>query len=150
MSMTTRFTAPSYRVQDKSGGVAAVEMALLAPLLVMLLLGAIESAWLLGQQLDVRQAARQGARLAATDVGNSAAIASQVCPAMDDSSDTTIEFSGSGGALGESIEVTVTKTPSYLTSFMEWALSSSFALSSTATFALESSPPGWTDGTQSC
>lgn len=151
MSMTKRYKAPNpLQVAGKERGVAAVELALLAPILVVLLLGTIESAWLLGQQLDVRQAARQGARLAATDLGDSATIASRVCLAMDDSTDTTVDFSGSGAALGEDIEVTVTKTPSHLTNFMDWLFPPAFALSNTATFALEASPPMWTDGSQSC
>jgi Flp pilus assembly protein TadG len=125
-------------------------MALLAPLLVLLLLGTVEAAWLLGQQLDVRQAAREGARLAALDTGSSGTITTQVCSAMDDSTGTTLTFSGSGVALGEDIEVTVTKSPSHLTNFLSWALPPSFMLSSTATFALEASPPTWAEVTVSC
>jgi Flp pilus assembly protein TadG len=125
-------------------------MALLAPILVLLLLGTVEIAWLLGQQLDVRQASRLGARLAAIDQGNSASIAGDVCLGMDDPSNTTVQFSGSGVALGEDIEVTVTKSPSHLTSFMDWAFPPSFVLSNTATFALEVSPPTWTEGSVSC
>lgn len=135
---------------SRQKGVAAVELALLAPLLVLLLLGMVEAAWLLGQQLDVRQAAREGGRLAAIDHGDSATIASAVCLAMDDSSGTTVDFSGSGVALGQDIEVMVTKSPSHLTNFMSWAFPPAFTLSSTATFALEVSPPSWTDGSVPC
>lgn len=131
-------------------GVAAVEMALMAPLLVVLFLGAIEASWLLSQALDVRQAAREGSRLAAVDFGDSATIASQACLAMDNDDDTSVQFSGSAGALGEDIEVTVTKTPSHLTGFMNWVFPPSMTLSNAATFALEVSPPTWTDGTESC
>jgi Flp pilus assembly protein TadG len=146
ISRSGRHTAPV----SSERGVAAVEMALLAPILVLLLLGTVEAAWLLGQQLDVRQAAREGGRLAAIDFGDSSTIADEVCKAMDDSTDTTVTFNGSGVALGEDIEVTVTKSPSHLTNYLSWAFPPSFTLSNVATFALEVSPPTWTEVTVSC
>lgn len=131
-------------------GVAAVEMALLAPLLVLLLMGVIETSWLLMQSLDVRQGAREAGRLAAVDYGSSAAIASAGCAAMDNDDDTSFAFSGSGAALGGDIEVTAVKTADHLTSFLNWVFPPGMTLSSTATFALEVSPPAWIDGTESC
>lgn len=47
-------------------GVAAVEMALLMPLLVVLVLGVIEFGFLFGQELGIGNGAREGARYAGT------------------------------------------------------------------------------------
>lgn len=131
-------------------GVAAVEMALMAPLLILLFFGVVETSWLLAQALDVRQAAREGGRLAAIDFGDSTAIASEVCIAMDDDDDTTVQFTGSAAGLGEDVSVTVTKTASHLTSFLNWVFPPTMTLSNTATFALEVSPPTWSDGPEPC
>jgi Flp pilus assembly protein TadG len=131
-------------------GVAAVEMALMAPLLVLLFFGVVETSWLLAQALDVRQAAREGGRLAAIDFGDSAVIASEVCITMDNDDDTTVQFTGSAAGLGEDISVTVTKSASHLTSFLNWVFPPTMTLSNTATFALEVSPPTWNDGPEPC
>ena len=131
-------------------GVAAVEMALLAPLVVLLLMGVIETSWLLMQSLDVRQGAREAGRLAAVDYGDSSTIASAGCASMDNADDTSFVFSGPGAALGGDIEVTATKTANHLTSFLNWVFPPGMTLSHTATFALEVSPPTWNDGTESC
>jgi Flp pilus assembly protein TadG len=125
-------------------------MAMMAPLLVLLFVGAVEASWLLAQSLDVRQAAREGGRLAAIDFGDSAAIASEVCVAMDNDDDTTVQFTGSTAGLGEDISVTVTKTADHLTNFLNWVFPPTMTLSNTATFALEVSPPTWNDGPEPC
>jgi len=138
------------RGRPGESGVAAVEMALLAPLLVLLLMGVIETSWLLMQTLDVRQGAREAGRLASVDFGDSTAITAEACAAMDNDDDTTITFSGSGVGLGEDIEITVTKTADHLTSFLDWVFPPGMTLSNTATFALEVSPPSWNDGTEAC
>ena len=134
----------------RESGVAAVEMALLAPLLVLLLMGVIETSWLLMQTVDVRQGAREAGRLASVDFGDSAAIAAAGCVAMDNDDDTTVTFSGSSAALGEDVAITVSKTANHLTSFLDWVFPPGMTLSHTATFALEVSPPSWNDGTEPC
>lgn len=145
-----RLQKPEPAGRSTEGGVAAVEMAMLAPLLILLLLGGIEAAWLLGQALDVRHAAREGGRLAAVDFGDTPSIGAEVCAVMDNDDSTTVSLSGAGVDLGGDIEVTVTKVPSHLTNFLSWAFPASMTLESTATFALEVSPPSWTDGMYTC
>ncbi|GIH08926.1 hypothetical protein Rhe02_69930 [Rhizocola hellebori] len=54
-------------------GAAAVEMALLLPLLLMLIFGIIEFGLLLTAQIGVTEAAREGARAATVDPSASAA-----------------------------------------------------------------------------
>ena len=136
--------------RPRENGVAAVEMAMLAPLLILLFLGAVEASWLLAQSIDVKQAAREGARLAAIDYGDSGVITNEACATMDDDSATTVTFAGSGGALGDDITVTVTKTATHLTNFMNWAFPPGMTISNTAHFALEVTPPAWTNGSNSC
>lgn len=135
---------------NRQRGAAAVEMAILTPLLILLVFGGVEASWLLAQSLDVRQAAREGGRLAALNFGDSAAIATQVCTAMDNNDSTTLGFTGSTGGVGDDISVTVTKTPDHLTNFLSWVFPPTMTLSSTATFALEISPTAWNDGTEPC
>lgn len=135
---------------NRDRGVAAVEMALLAPLVVLLLMGVIETSWLLMQSVDVRQGAREAGRLAAVDYGDSATIAGAGCAAMDNDDDTSFVFSGASAALGGDIEVTATKTADHLTSFLNWVFPPGMTLSNTATFALEVSPPTWNDGMVTC
>lgn len=135
---------------DKSRGAAVVEMALLLPLLSMLLLGLVDSGWLLMQNMDVRHGAREGVRLAALSQGNTASIALATCDHMDDSSNTTVTLAGSGGSLGSQVQATVTKQADTVTGFVDWAFSPPVALSFTATFRLEAVPTSWTDGTVSC
>lgn len=139
-----------FTIVRRQRGVAAVEMALIAPLLVILFLGAVEAAWLLGQSLDVRQASREGGRLAAVDYGDEVTIAAEACATMDDQADTKVNFAGAGGSLGDDIEVTVTKTANHLTTFLDWAFPAGMTISSSATFALEVSPPSWNNGEVSC
>ncbi|MDX1747957.1 MAG: TadE/TadG family type IV pilus assembly protein, partial [Halobacteriales archaeon] len=71
--------------RDRERGAALVEFAVLAPLLILLVLGIVEFGWKFGQFNDVRHGAREGGRYAAVDgdgTGN-AAIHTRVCQAMD-------------------------------------------------------------------
>lgn len=60
-------------------GAAAVEMAVVAPILLLLVFGIMESGWLFAQQVELNNAAREGARLAVVDYGTAAEIASETC-----------------------------------------------------------------------
>lgn len=60
-----------------------VEMAIVLPLLLVLLFGIIEASWAFAQQNDVRHGAREGARAAAVDIGDAAAVGQVVCDRMD-------------------------------------------------------------------
>lgn len=54
---------------ESESGAAAVEFALIAPLLFLLVFGIINFGYLYGQKLSLNQAAREGARLAVVDGG---------------------------------------------------------------------------------
>lgn len=69
-------------------GASLVEFAVLAPLLLILVLGIVEFGWLFGQFNDVRHGAREGGRYAAVNGGpgidpSDADVANRVCAAMD-------------------------------------------------------------------
>jgi len=68
---------------DRENGASLVEMAMILPFLILLLLGIIEFGWLFGLSNDVRHGAREGARYAAVDGGDNAAIHQYVCSAME-------------------------------------------------------------------
>ena len=90
---------------DPERGANLVEFAILAPVLVILVLGIVEFGWLFGQLNDVRHGAREGARFAAVDGGNNAAIRTYVCQAMDGlsagMSDIRVELTDGGGDRGD-------------------------------------------------
>jgi hypothetical protein len=52
-----------------STGASALEFAVVAPLLILLLIGMIEFGWVFQNQLAITHAAREGARLAAVNDG---------------------------------------------------------------------------------
>lgn len=69
-------------------GAALVEFAVIAPLLLILVLGIVEFGWLFGQYNDVKHGAREGARFAAVNGGvdsgtSSTDIAIRACEAME-------------------------------------------------------------------
>lgn len=137
----------------REDGAALVEFALIAPLLILLVLGIVEFGWLFGQYNDVRHGAREGARLAAVDGGTSAEIRDRICSAMDglDAGMDSIQI-----ALGQvdddtdgTIEIGETGTVSVVagvSSLSGAPIISSFVpseLSSTIEFRLEQAP-SWT------
>lgn len=123
---------------------------MLAPFLILLLLGALDASSLLLQNLDVRHAAREGGRLAAVNTGSTGSIITLVCTGMDDDSNTVVELTGDSGSLGDELEVTVTKQAEIITGFTAWAFNPPVALSSTSTFRIESTPVSWSDGSMAC
>jgi hypothetical protein len=88
------------RKNSGESGAALVEMAMILPLIVLLLFGMIEASWAFAQANDVRHGAREGARLAAVDWGDTATIGAEVCDRMDIAGGTiTVTLTdGSGGS----------------------------------------------------
>ena len=68
-------------------------MALVLPLLIVLILGIVEAAGAFAQQNAVRGAAREAARIAATQDLDSAAIEGLVCPGLHNDN-AAVEASG--------------------------------------------------------
>ena len=107
----------------KDRGAAAVEFALVLPLLLTLLFGIIEFGWAYAQMLDVRHGAREGARLVAVNdfpaglTADDLSAAQQtdhlvatICDRMDLTNDAKIslELQTVGGvSAGQTVDVTV-------------------------------------------
>jgi Flp pilus assembly protein TadG len=140
----------------KDRGANLVEFALLMPFVLLLLLGAVEFAWLFSQNLDVRHGAREGARLVAvnypngpvtptpspTSTAQTDAIVAEVCNRMDVSSGANVTLTSDTGQVGDSATATVSAPANTLTGFLDWAIPSSLQLSSTVEIRIEQ-PAGW-------
>lgn len=141
----------SHRTTHGQRGAALVEFAVLAPLLLLLVIGGIETAWLFSQQIDVRHAAREAGRMAATDHGDEVAIKDAMCLLMDDPTGATLSLAGSSQPVGGDITATITSPGDTITSLMDWVFPPTMVLTETSTFVLEVAPPSWVDsGPLSC
>jgi Flp pilus assembly protein TadG len=103
-----------------------VEMALIAPLLLLLLFGIMESGWAFSHLLEVRHGAREGARLVATagadpNFDTDIEVTAAVCTRMHFSGDvtaTTVTITmPSGRAIGDTALVVVSSPYNSLTGF---------------------------------
>lgn len=104
-------------------GASIVEFAVVVPLFVLLVFGIIEAGWFFAQQVEVRNAVREGARIAVVDYGSAAATIAETCSraALSGSNGTvTIALSASDtydlGA--DSVSVTMSKNYESLTGFI--------------------------------
>jgi len=141
-------------------GANLVEFALVMPFLLLLLLGMVEFSWTLATNLDVKQGAREGARLTAVnfpDTGN-AAMAAEICNRMDlvgDDTATSITWLGNDTdgdgtvEVGEGVTVTVSTPHSTLTGFMDWAFGALTTLDATVEIRIEQTPD-WSNGNENC
>jgi Flp pilus assembly protein TadG len=102
---------------EKERGASLVEFALVAPLLIMLVLGIVDFAWILSTQQDVRHGAREAARLAAVNTDNAANMAALVCNAMNFSTGATVTFDAGAGDIGSTGTVSVVSPVTSLTGF---------------------------------
>lgn len=135
---------------DRERGAALVEFAVLAPLLILLILGIVEFGWKFGQFNDVRHGAREGGRYAAVDgdgTGN-AAIHTRVCEAMDGLSagitSLTVELTRDASAsVGDPGTIRVEATVSSLSNIPLISQFLPSTLASEVEFRIEQ-PPTWT------
>jgi len=108
----------SNRSGDSQRGAALVEMAFVAPLLMMLIFGIIEFGWKFGQFNEIRHAAREGARYAAVsdpDLTGDAVIDANdvlqaVCDALNLNGTGTVDvvLTQAGTDIGNTADVTLT------------------------------------------
>ena len=116
------------------------------PLLILLLFGIIEFAWLFATNLDVRHGAREAARQAATDdLSTPGTPQVDICNLLDlaNRTSTEVSISRSGINIGDGITVTADAAAETLTGLLDWVVPSSARLTSTVTLRLEQ-PPTWT------
>ena len=111
-------------------GAAALEMAVVAPILLLLVFGIMESGWFFAQQVELNNAAREGGRLAVVDYGTAAEIADETCArAALSGANATVTVTRSttldpevGDPPGTPESITVTMANSYqsLTGFLDF------------------------------
>ena len=126
----------------KQRGASLVEFALVAPLLILLLFGIIESGWAFSHQLEVRHGAREGARLVAVNFGTDAQVTAEVCTRMNFTGDlatTTVTITKSGSAIGDTATVTIDAPYTSITGFTS-GLFGSVTLTSSVDIRLEQIP----------
>lgn len=136
-------------VVKRDSGASIVEMALLAPFLLLLLFGVIESSWLLSRSIDVAQAAREAGRMAGVNDGDTNAIVKAVCDGMDQPTGALISLSGSGNGLGGTVTATATQSVETITGLLDPLFSPPINLSHTTFFRLEQPTATWVDATGS-
>ncbi|MEN8040223.1 MAG: TadE/TadG family type IV pilus assembly protein [Actinomycetota bacterium] len=93
-----------------------VEMAIVMPLFLMLLFGIMEAGWAFSQQVEMRNATREGARLAVVDWGTGDQVIDETCSRAD--------LSGAGTTFTvtvntESVTVNASKTYQSLTGMID-------------------------------
>ncbi len=119
--------------RDRERGAAAVEFALVLPLFILLIFGTMEAGWFFSQQVEIRNAAREGARLAVVDYGTAGEVTTATL--------SRAQLSGAGATVticmesgpdadetsDDAVSVTVAKTYTSLTgvfNFFDGAMSS--------------------------
>lgn len=110
-----------HRPIHSEGGAALVEFAVVMVLFLTLLFGIMDAGWVFAQSVEVRNAAREGGRLAVVDYGTYQEIADETCSRAQLSSEgSNVAVKRVANAAGEwdSVEVTVTKSSQSLTGFI--------------------------------
>jgi Flp pilus assembly protein TadG len=124
-----------FRSSRSERGAALVEMAVVLPLLVVLLFGIMEAGWLFSQQVEVRHAAREAARVAAVSTQGGTTVSAgdirdRACATMDLSNGTVQEIEiveitstggaigGTGGSIGDNATITITTVYESLTGLL--------------------------------
>lgn len=104
-------------------GASIVEFAVIVPLFVILVFGIIEAGWFFSQQVEIRNAVREGARIAVVDYGSANATIAETCSrASLSGSNATVTIALSAtdsyGLGADSVSVTMTKNYESLTGFI--------------------------------
>ncbi|WP_043433872.1 TadE/TadG family type IV pilus assembly protein [Arthrobacter sp. I3] len=111
--------APRSRAPGRERGSAAVEFALVAPLLLSLVVGIVELSYTYNLQISVTQAAREAARTMAVKNNQSDAIAAALAGAPGlSAAGFTYSFTPTACAEGRTATVNVTYTANTLTNFL--------------------------------
>lgn len=133
------------KLRNRDEGAQLVEFALLAPLLIILLLGIVEFGWMFGKFNEIRHGAHEGARLAAVDDG---AVLGNTCAAMNLGGTVNVDFEQTGDTVGSQGSVEVEWTVESLSglTLIEAFLPST--LSTKADFKLEQPATNWDGSTQ--
>jgi len=133
-----------HRRSRKDRGANLVEFAMLAPFLILLLLGIIEFGYFLGEWNSVKHGAHEAARLAAVNDGS---LVTNTCNSMvlhSGATIVTLEFDDGSGDIGDQGSVTV--TASNISSLSGVGLIEAFlpaSIAADADFRLEQPSTSW-------
>lgn len=141
--------------RKRERGANLVEMAFVAPFLIVLLFGIIEFSWLFAQDLTIKHGAREGARLAAVAFGaDTNALCTETVSRMNIATAPTVTVTlnqtlvapNTSMEPGDGIVVNVSQPRTSLTGLLDWAFPASFTdLSSTVEIRAEQTPASyWT------
>ncbi len=109
----------------RDSGASIVEMAVLAPFLILLLFGVVESSWFLARSIDIAQAAREAGRMAGVNDGDTNTIVAAVCDGMDQPNGALISLAGAGNGLGGAVIATTKQSVGTITGLARSSLLSS-------------------------
>jgi len=132
--------------RNRDRGAQLVEFALLAPLLILLLLGIVEFGWGFAQEIDMRHKARETLRLAIVDAPVDE-IRSRAC--VDDmvsSDDINSIFLNTGVDPGSEISATITADLKQITGLFGVFWGTNPTLSSTVEGRVEQESTEFADG----
>ncbi|MEA3502459.1 MAG: TadE/TadG family type IV pilus assembly protein [Actinomycetota bacterium] len=119
--------------RDREKGASAVELAIVLPVFLTLVFGTMEAGWIFAQQVEIRNAAREGARLAVVDYGTAGTIVTAVCDRADLSGGgATVDIAASS----TSVVVTVSNPYTTITGFLD-PIFGSIVMSSTVEMRTE-------------
>jgi Flp pilus assembly protein TadG len=117
----------------REGGTAAVEFALVLPLLLVIALALVQVGLLARDRLVVESAARAGARTAAveSDLASIRSAVTMSAPSLHPAS-VSVAVTRAGGR-GEPVSVTVTYSSAVRVPFVRWLLGGGVTMTSSAT-----------------
>ncbi|MEN8114205.1 MAG: TadE family protein [Actinomycetota bacterium] len=140
-NVSTRWRGPMFRLfrKKREEGASAVEFALVLPIFILLVFGIMEAGWVFSQQVEVRNAAREGARLAVVDYADAATMRAEVCQRAALSNDRArVSFTLNG----DTAEVRAEQTYASLTGVIP-AFNGGIVISSVAEMRLEREIGNW-------
>lgn len=103
------------RTRPDDSGVAAVELALVLPILLVLVFGIIDFGRMLNAQITLTQAAREGARWAALGQSGVPARVTAAAPGLNPAPTTTVTACPANPSVGQNATVTASYTFSFVT-----------------------------------
>jgi Flp pilus assembly protein TadG len=105
---------PVWRRPEDQRGATLVEFAFILPVFVLFVFGVIDFGWAFAQNLDVKQTAREGARLAVVDGGTTPGMD---CPTLKSAIKSrindlnpavaTVSLTRTGASIGDTATITV-------------------------------------------
>lgn len=129
-------TQAASRQEPRDRGAVAVELALILPILLLVVFGVIDFGRMLNAQIQLTQAAREGARWAALGQSNVSGRVTAAAPGLSPAPSSSVTACPANPTIGQNATVTASYTFSFVTPF--GAISSLLGGSSYGTMTLTS------------